>query len=284
MKYIDTHAHLNLPAFAADYDEVALRCRDKEVAVINVGTNEATSRRAVELAALYEHCYAIIGLHPIQTVPGRVDEVSNEKGGTPAPDLGEKFVPDYYRTLAASGSKVVGIGECGFDYYHTEAGSYATQEAAFIAQIMLANELNLPLMIHTRGPRPSEESPTSRSVYADVYQVLKQYAKVPFNVHFYAGTYEEAAKFFELGGTISFTGVVTFASAYAEIIKAAPLELMHAETDCPYVAPVPYRGQRCEPWMVQEVYKKIAAIRNEDEEEVRQQLLENARRFYRLPS
>ncbi len=283
MKYIDTHSHLNLSAFADDLAEVVNRCVDKGMAVINVGTKESTSVRAVKLALLHQSLYAIIGLHPTQTVPSRPDMVDDGKGGTPLPEAGEIFNQAFYRQLAGSSDgKVVGIGECGFDYYHTKQGSYAVQEAAFIAQIELANELNLPLMIHTRGPRPGEESPTGRSVYTDVYEVLKQYAKVPFNVHFYAGSLAEARRFFELGGTISFTGVITFAKAYEEIVKAVPLELIHAETDCPYVAPVPYRGQRCEPWMVEEVYKKIASIRGEDEESVRLALLENSRRFYKI--
>jgi TatD DNase family protein len=281
MRYIDTHAHLNLSAFKDDVSAVAKRCRDEGVSVINIGTKESTSARAVELAHGYEHCFAIIGLHPIQTVPADHDE-EELGGGTPFSSKGEVFDKDFYRNLAAQG-KVVGIGECGFDYYHTTPDSYAMQEAAFIAQIELANELDLPLMIHTRGPKPGEVSPTGRSVYVDVYEVLKQYAKVPFNVHFYAGTLAEAEKFFELGGTVSFTGVITFAKDYEEVVKAVPLELMHAETDCPYVAPVPYRGQRCEPWMVKEVYKKIATLKGVDEEAVREQLVKNAKERYRLP-
>jgi TatD DNase family protein len=272
MKFIDTHAHLNLAAFKEDALEVAKKCADEEVSVINVGTKASTSKRAVELAMETDNCYAIIGLHPINTVPDSHDE----EGGEP-----EGFDNEYYRELAKSG-KVVGIGECGFDYYHTPAGSYETQERNFIAQIELANELGVPLMIHTRGPQPGKESPTGRSVYQDVYEVLKQYAKVPFNVHFYAGTSEEAVRFFELGGTISFTGVITFAKAYEELVKNAPLERIHAETDCPYVAPIPYRGQRAEPWMVKEVYKKIATLKNLPEETVRQQLVENARRQYKF--
>jgi TatD DNase family protein len=306
-KYIDTHAHLNLSAFKEDALDVAKKCADEGVAVINVGTQERTSRRAVELASgafsqaserqsgsasdLSEraqaasgggNCFAIIGLHPIHTVPGAHDEDEIGEGGQPFASKGEVFNKDFYRELAAQSERVVGIGECGFDYYRTPEGSYETQEAAFIAQIELANELGLPLMIHTRGPQPGQASPTGRSVYEDVYQVLKQYAKVPFNVHFYAGTIEEAARFFELGGTISFTGVITFAKDYAELVKNAPLDRIHAETDCPYVAPVPHRGKRCEPWMVQEVYRKIAEIRGEDEEVVRAQLVENARRLYKL--
>jgi TatD DNase family protein len=281
MKYIDTHAHLNLSAFNEDVEAVAKVCADAGVAVINVGTKESTSKRAVELAAQYEHMHAIIGLHPIQTIPGRHDEEETGEGAAPFTSKGEVFNKEFYRDLASRG-KVVGIGECGFDFWHCPPDTLAIQEENFIAQIELANELDLPLMIHTRGPKPGEVSPTGRSVYADVHDVLKQYAKVPFNVHFYAGTYEEAKKFFELGGTISFTGVITFAKVYEEIVRAVPLELIHGETDCPYVAPVPHRGKRAEPWMVQEVYQKIAAIRGEDEEKVRAQLIENAKRHYKI--
>ena len=281
IKYIDTHAHLNLSAFTEDVDAVAAACAEQGVTVINVGTKETTSTQAVELASQYEHMYAIIGLHPIQTVPGRHDEAETGEGAKPFVSKGESFNKAFYDELAKN-KKVVGVGECGFDYWHTTPDSFATQEENFIAQIQFANEHNLPLMIHTRNPKPDGESPTGRSVYTDVHNVLKQYAKVPFNVHFYAGTYEEAKAFFDLGGTISFTGVITFAKVYEDIVRAVPLELMHGETDCPYVAPVPHRGKRAEPWMVQEVYKTIAKIRNEDEEVVRMQLLENAKKFYGL--
>ncbi len=280
-KYFDTHAHLNLSAFAPDVDAVIEKCIEEGVGVINIGTKESTSTRAVELALAHDSLYAMVGLHPIQTVPLLHDEDEIGEGGAAFTSKGETFNTDFYRNLVAmSNGKVVGIGECGFDFYHTSPDTYAVQEEAFIAQIQLANELKLPLMIHTRGPKPGEVSPTGRSVYADVHAVLSQYATVPFNVHFYAGTYEEAKAFFAIGGTISFTGVITFAKVYEDIIRAVPLDLMHAETDCPYVAPVPYRGKRCEPWMVIEVYKKIALIRGEDEEMVREQLVKNARILY----
>lgn len=281
MKYIDTHAHLNLSAFDNDVDEVALRCASEGVAVINVGTKESTSRKAVELAERHDHCYAIIGLHPIQTVPGYHDEEETGEGAKAFTSKGEVFDRAFYDDLAKH-KKVVGVGECGFDYWHCPSETYAIQEENFIAQIQFANEHNLPLMIHTRGPKPGEESPTGRSVYADVYDTLSQYAKVPFNVHFYAGTITEAEKFFELGGTVSFTGVITFAKVYEDVVRALPLDRIHGETDCPYVAPVPHRGKRAEPWMVQEVYKKIATIRGEDEEKVCIQLLENAKRVYNI--
>lgn len=280
-KFIDTHAHLNLSAFALDVESVIEKCVTQNVGVINIGTKESTSARAVELALAHDTLFAMVGLHPIQTVPQMHDEDEIGEGGASFTSKGETFNTDFYRNLVAtSKGKVVGIGECGFDYYHTAPETYAMQEESFIAQIKLANELKLPLMIHTRGPRPGEASPTGRSVYADVYAVLRQYATVPFNVHFYAGTYEEAKAFFEIGGTISFTGVITFAKVYEDIIRTVPLDLIQAETDCPYVAPIPYRGKRCEPWMVIEVYKKIAMIRDEDEEMVREQLLNNARTLY----
>jgi TatD DNase family protein len=281
MKYIDTHAHLNLSAFDEDVEVVAKQCAAEGVTVLNVGTKESTSKRAVEQAQLHEHMYAIIGLHPIQTVPGRHDEEETGEGAKPFTSKGESFNKAFYDELAKQ-PKVVGVGECGFDYWHTTPDSFATQEENFIAQIQFANEHNLPLMIHTRNPKPGEESPTGRSVYADVYETLKQYSEVPFNVHFYAGTIPEAEKFFELGGTVSFTGVITFAKVYEDVVRAMPLDRIHGETDCPYVAPVPHRGKRAEPWMVQEVYKKIAAIRGEDEEMVRIQLVENAKNFYKI--
>jgi len=274
-KYIDTHAHLNLSAFAEDFDGVSKSCAEAGVAVINVGTNEKTSKRGVELAEKYTNQYAIIGLHPIQTVPGMHDGEDSSKS------KGEEFNKDFYRELDKS-KKVVGIGECGFDYYHTPEGSFEIQEKAFIEQIELANELSLPLMIHTRGPKPGKESPTGRSVYADVYDTLKQYAKVPFNVHFYAGTISEAEKFLEIGGTISFTGVITFAKDYEEVVKWAPLDRIHAETDSPFVSPVPHRGKRCEPHYVIEVYKKIAELKGLEEEDVRMRLLKNAKTFYQI--
>lgn len=280
--FIDTHAHLNLSAFNEDIDAVVKRCLEEDVAVINIGTNFSTSKRAVELAEQYEHLYAIVGLHPIQTVPGRHDEDEIGEGGQAFTSRGEVFDFAAFRTLAESSKKVIGIGECGFDYWHCPPETYEIQETAFLEQIKLANELKLPLMIHTRGPQPGQASPTGRSVYEDVYQVLKQHSKVPFNVHFYAGTIEEAKKFFDIGGTISFTGVITFTKQYEEIIAYARLEHMFAETDCPYVAPIPYRGQRCESWMVKEVYQKIATIKNVPVETVVAQFRENIKKLYRI--
>ena len=284
MKYIDTHGHVNINAFADDYKEVLAKCQEEEVAVINVGTQQDTSKRAVEIAEEYDDgVYAIIGLHPVHTSKSFHDKQELGENMQEFTSRGEKFDANFYRDLAKS-KKVVAIGECGYDYYRVEPDTKEIQEETFIAQIELANELGLPLMIHTRDAKGNQASASSSvgSVYDDTYETLKQYAKVPGNIHFYAGNWEQAKRFFDIGFTVSFTGVITFAKDYEEGVKNAPLDMIHAETDCPYVAPVPHRGKRCEPWMVKEVYKKIAEIKGEDEEKVREQLLENAKKLYSL--
>jgi len=289
-KYIDTHAHVNINAFKDDWKEVVERTREEGVMHINIGTQQDTSKRAVEIAEQFEDgVYAMVGLHPVHTTASYHDESELGENMKAFTSRGEVFDTDFYKELAKS-KKVVAIGECGYDYYRLEEDTKGIQEEAFIAQIELANELDLPLMIHTRdaqGNKASASKSTSSdlvqgNVYDDTYATLKQYAKVPFNVHFYAGNWEQAQKFFDIGGTISFTGVITFAKDYEEVVRNAPLELMHAETDCPYVAPKPFRGKRCEPQMVVEVYKKIAEIKNMDEGEVQVQLMENAKRLYKL--
>lgn len=280
-EYIDTHTHLNLSAFNGDREETLLRTVEAKVAHINVGTKESTSQLGVEIAEKNEGSWAIIGLHPIQTNSGFHDEEEIGGHGHSFVSKGEYFNKDFYRDLAKN-KKVVGIGECGFDYYHNAKDSFAIQEEAFIAQIELANELSLPLMIHTRDPKPGETSPTGNSAYEDVEATLKQYAKVPGNIHFYAGSYDQAKKFFDLGFTVSVTGVITFAAPYTELVANIPLEFMHAETDAPYVAPVPYRGRRCEPEYVKLVVEKIAEIKNLPLEEVKLQLLKNAEKLYKI--
>ena len=280
-RYIDTHAHLNIQAYNEDLGEVIDRCKDEKVAVINVGTKLSTSKKAVEIAQEADNCYAIVGLHPIQTNQADHDEEEIGEGGKTFISQGEEFDAEAFRQLAKH-EKVVAVGECGFDYYRCDKSTWELQETAFIQQIELANELKLPLMIHTRDAagNSASASATGHSAYDDVYDVLKKHAKTNGNIHFYAGTYEQAKKFFDLGFTVSFTGVITFSSDYNETIKNTPLSMLHAETDSPFVSPVPHRGKRAEPWMVKEVYKKIAELKGEDEESVRQQLVENAYNHY----
>jgi TatD DNase family protein len=260
-KYIDVHTHVNLDAFKDDFREVGEHTLHEGVAYINVGTGKETSARAVEL--LQDGVFATVGLHPVRA-GGRSDD-----DGTP-PEL---FDRAYYEELAKH-EGVVAIGECGFDYYRVDKVTKVKQEEAFIAQIELANDLEKPLMLHIRDVKGS------MGAYEDALAVLKAQTKVLGNVHFFAGTYDIARQFWDMGYTTSFTGVITFANEYDETIKNAPLDMLHAETDAPYVSPVPFRGKRNEPLHVREVYRKIAEIRGQDAETVRMQLLENAKRLF----
>lgn len=260
-KFIDVHTHVNLEAFGADWNEVETHTLAEGVAHINVGTGWETSARAVELAEMFEGIYATVGLHPVRA------------GGGSAAEGGEEFDAAQYHALTLS-SRVVAIGECGFDYYRVEKDTKGRQEKAFIEQIELANKLGKPLMLHIRSSNGTMDA------YEDALAVLKVHAKVLGNVHFFAGTYDIAKQFWDIGYTTSFTGVITFASQYDEVIQNAPIEMLHAETDAPYVAPKPFRGQRNEPLHVREVYKRIAELRNEDSEAVRLALLGNAERLF----
>lgn len=272
-QYIDIHTHVNIAAFDEDRSDVLTRTEAGSVAYINVGTQRNTSKAAVELA---EQCadgvYATIGLHPVHTTKSYHDTKELGDGEKVNAD-GEVFDTEYYRRLAES-NKVVAIGECGFDYFRVDKDTKKKQESAFIAQIELANELEKPLMLHVRPSLGSQDA------YEDALVAVKKYAKVRGNVHFFAGNLETAQKFWEIGYTTSFTGVITFADQYDEVVKNAPLAMLHAETDAPYVAPKPYRGERNEPLHVREVYKRIAELRREDEEMVREQLLQNAQNLF----
>ncbi|MCA9351938.1 TatD family hydrolase, partial [Patescibacteria group bacterium] len=131
MKYIDTHAHMNFVIYDQDRDEVIKRTQDDGVRVINVGTQQDTSRIAVELADQYDHLWAIIGLHPIHTTASFHDHDEVGEGGDEFTSRGEDFDVDYYRNLAQSSNKVVGLGECGLDYYRNTPETRDAQEKAF---------------------------------------------------------------------------------------------------------------------------------------------------------
>src|SRR3989338_10237886 len=224
-KYIDIHSHVQFKAFDADRAEVMARAIENDTIVINIGTQIDTSRKAVELANEYkEGVYAIIGHHAIHTGASYHDTKELGKGGKEFVSRGEVFDKEAYRELLKD-KKVVAIGECGLDYYRMDADSIEKQKRALIAQIELANEFNKPLMLHIR------------QAYQDALAILKEHTKVKGNIHFFAGSLEEAKAFIELGFTLSFTGVITFTHDYDEVIKNIPLEMIMSETDAPYVAP-----------------------------------------------
>ncbi len=255
-RYFDVHSHVQDSAFDADRDAVISRMKDADVGSIVVGTDRKMSQEAVDLAHANEHLWAAIGQHPTDNKT-------------------EVFDFDFYKTLG-SDSKVVAIGECGLDYFHAiDAGDRESQKDLFETQINLAADLGKPLMVHIRPSKGSRED-----AYLDALEILEAYPEARGNVHFFAGTPEIARQFAERGFTMSFTGVITFARDYDEVIRSLSLDKILSETDCPYVAPAAYRGKRNEPAYIEEIVKKIAEIRGEDLEVVRTALVENARKAF----
>lgn len=284
-KYIDIHSHVNFKAFDDDRHGVIEHSLNNDTWVINVGTQLDTSRKAVEIANQYsEGVYAIVGLHPIHTGASFHDEKELGEGGAEFTSRGEVFDKEAYRELLQN-SKVVGIGECGLDYFRCDEESIEKQKQAFIAQIELANEFGKPLMLHIRNNPENKElnarpNGSSGRAYADALDILKQHAKVKGDVHFFAGKWEDAKGYLDFGFTLSFTGVITFARSYDEVIRNTPIEMIMSETDSPYVTPVPYRGKRNEPIYVSEVVKKIAEIKDLPLDIVAKQLFDNAKRVF----
>ncbi len=254
ISFIDIHSHLSFEDYKNDFAAVLERMESNDVATICVGSDYESSKNAVKIASENKNIFACIGLHPTDKKSETFDEKKHEE-----------FVKN---------PKVVAIGECGLDYFRIAGdveAEKARQTKEFIKQIEYADKYQKPLMLHIRD------------AYEDAYEILKKYdGKVKGNMHFFAGSLDWAKKFIDLGFTISFTGVITFARQYDEIIKNIPLDKIHAETDAPFVAPIPYRGKRNEPTYVIEVVKKIAEIRGESLETVRIQLLENSKRTFNL--
>ncbi len=264
-KYVDLHSHLQFEDFNEDREKVIAHMRDEGVVTINVGTTIETSVAGLELAKQYpDVCYATVGLHPVY-----VDEAEEES--------------DLEALISGNLSpQLVGIGECGMDFFrtkHVEEEKYTAdidkvaQEKVFENQIELAQKYNLPLMLHVRDS------------YQKTLSILSKYFKkgeVEYrgNAHFFVGTTEEAQAFLDLGFSISFTGVITFVKAYEDLVRFVPLDRMFAETDSPYVSPVPHRGKRNTPVHVIDIYKKIAEIKQIPLEVVKETLYRNACKYW----
>ncbi|MCP6720171.1 MAG: TatD family hydrolase [Patescibacteria group bacterium] len=278
LKFFDAHTHVQFAAYASDFQEVIGRAYAHGVGMVNVGTQKDTSRRAVEVAHNYDGVYAAVGLHPIHTVKSYHDaqelgDNSDAKGFT---SRGEDFDYDYYKQLALD-SKVVAIGECGFDFFRQEQGAnreaqIERQKEAFIKQIELSREVKKPLMIHCR------------EAFSDLISVLKAnpHNLKPGIIHFFSGTKEDAKQLLDMGFYFTFGGVITFTRDYDDVIKIIPLDRILSETDAPYVTPVPHRGKRNEPLYVIEVVKKLAEIKNVSEEKMRVQILRNSEQVFNI--
>lgn len=265
LTFIDIHGHINFPEYDADRETAIARAQEAGVGMITVGTGVESSRKAIEFAEQNENMWAIVGIHP-----------------TDAKDItAEDF--SVLQELATH-PKVVAIGECGLDYFHSQPEEIAQQREIFIRHIELANSLGKPLMLHVRNGKtgPNREVQPLGNAYQEVIAILKEKAKVRANFHFFAGTLADAQDIVAMGNTVSFTGVLSFARNYDEIVKNIPLTSIMSETDCPFVAPIPYRGKRNEPSYVIETVKKIAEIRGEEPDTVAKILLSNARLFFKV--
>lgn len=275
MDLFDAHTHVQFFAYDSDREEVIHRALDSGVRMVNVGTQQDTSRKAVELAEEHEGVYATVGLHPIHTHKSYHD--AQELGGGDAAKAftsrGEEFDIEAYRSLATH-PKVVAIGECGLDYYRLDEDrevKIEKQKAIFSLQIVLAREVGKPLMIHCR------------SAFQDLIAILRasSYGLQPGVIHFFSGTPDEARALLELGYFFTFGGVITFARDYDEAISLIPIDRILSETDAPYVAPVPYRGKRNEPAYVIEVVKKLAELKNVSVEKMAEQIILNAKSVFK---
>lgn len=275
LQLIDIHAHVNFNAFREDGDDVVRRTLAEKIGMVMVGSQIDTSRRAVEYAERYpEGVWAAVGLHPIHLVSFEVDASEMGGGGVPGfQTRPEAFDAGTYRALALH-PKTIAIGECGLDYFRTgqTEEEKKAQHDTLRLQIRLAREVKKPLIIHCRN------------AYDDLYAILKEEeaGEVGGTIHFFAGTWADAQKFLSLGFHLSFTGVITFAKNYDEVVQKAPIDRLMVETDAPYVAPVPYRGKRNEPRYVREIAARVAELRGMSFEEVAQATTENARKLFRL--
>jgi TatD DNase family protein len=276
---IDSHSHLQFSAFDKDRQEVIGRMREKNISTIIIGGNLKESQEAIALAEK-ENFFASIGLHPIH-----VEEINdNSQGIVPA----EGFDMEKFSQLLKNPC-VVGIGECGLDYFHVQDESKKKeQKEIFQKQIKLAKDFKKPLILHIRDS-VKESAPPAVSVRAGAYQdVLDILEKNNYQgekvgvVHFFSADWTIAKKFLDLGFYLSFTGVITFTHQYDEVIKNTPIERLLVETDSPYVAPEPFRGKRCESIYVEYVAKRLAELKDIPLEEVAEITTKNCMELFSL--
>lgn len=254
MELFDTHSHYNDKAFENDLDEVLKKVYKSNVTkLVCIGYNLESSRKAIEIAKKYDYIYATCGISPNDVNENSIEELN-----------------EIYE-LAKNNDKVVAIGEIGLDYYWNKENK-ELQKEVFMKQIELANKLDLPITIHTRD------------AHIDTIDILKQekclntgiFHCCPLNV-------ELIKKGIELGYYISFTGVITFKNAKPELaINEVPLDRLLIETDCPYMAPEPYRGKRNDSSYVIEVARKLAKEKNIEVEAMAKITYDNANRIYKM--
>lgn len=251
----DTHAHLSDVQFDKDRDEVIKRARDSGVEyILSASADVASSVESVTLSQSYDFIYAAIGVHPHSAV-----------------DLNNNIIS--LLTDFAAYSKVVAIGEIGLDYYYDNSPREA-QKIWFAKQVSLAKGLNLPILVH------------DREAHEDTLCILKNEGakQVGGILHCFSGSVEMAREVMNLNFMISIAGPVTFKNArrLVEVVKYVPDDMLLIETDCPYLAPEPYRGKRNEPSYVRRVAEKIAEIKGKPIEYIEQITTSNAKKLLRI--
>lgn len=256
--FFDSHAHLNFNAFQNDYQKIINSCLQEKIWLVNVGSKFSTSQKAVEIAEQYqEGVWAAIGLHPTHA----------EK---------ENFEEEKYLNLAKNSSKLVAIGETGLDYFRLTGDETKIQQAKnsqkelFLKHLTLAKKMNKPLIVHCR------------EAHSDLIEILKLKLGTNGVIHCFSGNSQEAKQYLQMNFYLGFTGIITFTNSDDEIIRQTPLERILIETDCPYLAPVPHRGQRNEPSFIQYTAQKIAEIRGLSLEQIAEQTFQNARKLFRV--
>ena len=255
LKIFDTHAHYDDRAFDGDRDEVLGSLEEKGVAyVVNVGASLEGVKAAAALADRYSFLYSAAGIHP--------DDAGCMNGDVMA------FLEEMCRR-----EKTVAVGEIGLDY-HWNRETHEVQKRWFAEQLHLAKEMDLPVNIH------------SRDAAADTFQVVKEEhgGAAGGVIHCYSGSAEMAREYVRMGYYLGIGGVVTFKTARVlkQVVKEIPLEHLVTETDCPYLAPEPFRGKRNTSANLSYVVRAIAEIKEEDPEKTGEILFENARRLYRI--
>ena len=251
----DTHAHYDDEAFNEDREKLIDEISRSEIRkIVNSGANLATSQNSVDLSEKYDFFYAAVGVHPDDAA-----EVTDEG-------------IERLRELA-KGKKVVAVGEIGLDYYWNKENS-DLQKTAFKRQIELARELSLPIIVH------------SRDAAADTMEILHETdaGKLGGVIHCFSYSPEIALESVKMGFYIGIGGVVTFKNAkkIKESVEAIPLEKIVLETDCPYLAPDPFRGKRNSSLYLEYVVKEIARLKGIDENTVMEQTFKNALNMYNI--
>ncbi|MBU5315751.1 TatD family hydrolase [Clostridium bornimense] len=251
MKIFDTHSHYDDEAFDNDREELIKTIIENDVVgVINCAADMKSVKTTIELTKKYPMFYGAVGVHPCS-----------------ADEINEKTIENLRD--AAKNEKIVAIGEIGLDYYYDDNPSREIQKNAFTAQLELAKELSKPVIVHIRD------------AHEDALKILEEFVEVSGIIHCFSGSVEIARKCVKIGYMLGIGGVVTFKNArkLVEVVKEIPMEHLLLETDCPYMAPVPHRGERNNSMYISEVIKKIAEIKSISEEEVANIALRNSQKF-----